>query len=205
MPAFYQGLSEGSHVFRVRARDDSGQLDETPAERSFQVYDPPETTITSPKHTYTAGVPTVDFASDESAVEEAERWGFYNRLVDPDVPFEEVAPLELKGKGDRFLLAPPLRDVQLFLQHEPLLDDQLLLDDGDALLAIGQTASAGRLLTERDIPANEDAEPTVAVEPDETFTVTLSNLTADSGTTATLPGPATATVSVTDDDATAAA
>ena len=35
-PQAYQGLSEGTHTFRVRAKDASG-TDETPAERSFEV------------------------------------------------------------------------------------------------------------------------------------------------------------------------
>jgi hypothetical protein len=48
------------------------------------------------------------------------------------------------------------------------------------------------------IPLRDDT----ALEAAKTLTVTLSNLTADSGTTATLPGPATATVSITDDDGT---
>jgi RHS repeat-associated protein len=64
-PSSYKGLEEGPHSFRVRAADSSGRQDETPAERIFEVYDPPETIITSPEPSYTAGVPAVEFTSDE--------------------------------------------------------------------------------------------------------------------------------------------
>lgn len=64
-PKSYQGLPEGPHTFRVKARFPWEEEDETPAERSFEVYDPPETTITSPKPSYSAGAPSAEFTSDE--------------------------------------------------------------------------------------------------------------------------------------------
>jgi hypothetical protein len=62
---------------------------------------------------------------------------------------------------------------------------------GTLVFAAGETT---KTIT---IPLSDDT----AAEASKTFTVALSNLTPDSGTTATLPGPATATVSITDDDA----
>ena len=65
-PKPYQGLSEGFHLFRVRAIDPVGNQDATPAQRIFQVARPPETTITSPQPSYTAGEkPPISFDSDE--------------------------------------------------------------------------------------------------------------------------------------------
>jgi RHS repeat-associated protein len=65
-PKPYTALSEGSHTFKVRATDNVGNQDATPAERTFSVIDPPETTITSPMPSYTSGEkPTITFASDE--------------------------------------------------------------------------------------------------------------------------------------------
>jgi RHS repeat-associated protein len=61
----YEELAEGEHTFRVRATDPAGNTDPTPAERSFEVADPPETTITTPMHSYTSGAPSVEFVSDE--------------------------------------------------------------------------------------------------------------------------------------------
>ena len=53
-PQTYNGLDNGQHTFRVRARDAVGNLDATPASRTFAVSvppppapDPPNTTITS--------------------------------------------------------------------------------------------------------------------------------------------------------------
>jgi Domain of unknown function (DUF4394)/Calx-beta domain len=62
---------------------------------------------------------------------------------------------------------------------------------GTLVFAAGETT---KTIT---IPLRDDT----ATEASKSFTVVLSNLAADSGTTATLPGPATATVSITDDDA----
>jgi RHS repeat-associated protein len=65
-PKAYPGLAEGSHAFRVRATDAVGNQDETPAERSFEVVEPPQTTITSPQPTYTGGSPDpIEFTSDK--------------------------------------------------------------------------------------------------------------------------------------------
>jgi RHS repeat-associated protein len=46
-------LSEASHTFKVRATDIAGHEDASPAERTFTVSQPPETTITSPTPSYT--------------------------------------------------------------------------------------------------------------------------------------------------------
>ena len=65
-PKAYPGLAVGSHTFRVRATDNVGNRDETPAERSFQVVEPPHTTITSPKPSYTGGeYPPITFTSSQ--------------------------------------------------------------------------------------------------------------------------------------------
>ena len=40
------GLAAGPHVFRVRAKDSTGNVDETPAERDFEII-PPDTSITA--------------------------------------------------------------------------------------------------------------------------------------------------------------
>ena len=53
-PKPYEGLPDGSHVFKVRATDESGNQDKSPAERSFTVDRFPETTITSPTPSYTS-------------------------------------------------------------------------------------------------------------------------------------------------------
>ena len=53
-PKEYQGLAEESHIFRVRAVNAAEEQDETPAERSFEVIEPPQTTITSPTPSYTS-------------------------------------------------------------------------------------------------------------------------------------------------------
>jgi len=52
-PKEYTGLSETSHTFKVKAKDVAGNVDATPAERTFTVSQPPETTITSATPTYT--------------------------------------------------------------------------------------------------------------------------------------------------------
>jgi hypothetical protein len=62
---------------------------------------------------------------------------------------------------------------------------------GTLLFAAGETTKT------ISIPLRDDT----ATEASKTFTIALSNVAADSGTTATLPGPATATVSIADDDA----
>jgi RHS repeat-associated protein len=66
-PKEYQGLAEGAHTFRVRATDAAGNPDPTPAERSFEVGDPPETSIDSPTPTYTSHeTPAeIEFSADE--------------------------------------------------------------------------------------------------------------------------------------------
>ncbi len=46
-------LSNGAHTFKVRANDIAGNVDASPAERTFTVAQPPETTITSPTPSYT--------------------------------------------------------------------------------------------------------------------------------------------------------
>ena len=63
----YVGLPEGAHTFKARAVDAAGNIDATPAERSFEVFDPPNTTITSPQPSYLSNErPQVTFASDEA-------------------------------------------------------------------------------------------------------------------------------------------
>lgn len=65
-PKAYVDLAKGSHVFRVRARDSADNLDPTPAERGFEVVEPPETTITSAQPSYTSGdKPPIEFASSK--------------------------------------------------------------------------------------------------------------------------------------------
>lgn len=59
-------LTDGSHTFKVRATDIAGNVDATPAERTFTVSQPPETTITSLKPTYATVKPApVVFTSDD--------------------------------------------------------------------------------------------------------------------------------------------
>ncbi|HWM64929.1 MAG TPA: hypothetical protein VNP96_13190, partial [Solirubrobacterales bacterium] len=66
-PKSYQGLAEGQHEFRVRATDTDEDQDPTPAVRNIQVYDPPETTITSPTPSYTSHDKSpIEFTSDET-------------------------------------------------------------------------------------------------------------------------------------------
>jgi peptidoglycan/xylan/chitin deacetylase (PgdA/CDA1 family) len=75
-PRNYNGLSNGSHTFRVRATDTAGNVDTTPAERTWtvQIQTPPPDTV-PPETTITAGpsgtVNTADasffFGANESA------------------------------------------------------------------------------------------------------------------------------------------
>jgi hypothetical protein len=62
-------LADGSHTFRVRATDEAGNVDATPATRTFTVdTDPPETSITSgPAQNAKVkdSTPTFGFTSDE--------------------------------------------------------------------------------------------------------------------------------------------
>ena len=68
-PRSYQELSEGAHAFNVRAKDGAGNVDATPAERAFEVVQPPDTTITSPTPTYTSHEePAIGFSSSEPGV-----------------------------------------------------------------------------------------------------------------------------------------
>jgi ELWxxDGT repeat protein len=60
-------LTAGSHTFRVRATDASGNTDATPASRSFTVTGPPNTTITShPRKKTFSNKATFRFSSDKS-------------------------------------------------------------------------------------------------------------------------------------------
>jgi RHS repeat-associated protein len=66
-PKEYKNLTEGSHTFKVRATDLAGNQDSTPAERTFEVFDPPETTITSPQSSYTSHETwPITFSADET-------------------------------------------------------------------------------------------------------------------------------------------
>ncbi len=64
---YRESISLGSHTFKVRATDLSGNQDATPAERAFTVIHPPQTTITSLQPTYTTHeMPSpVTFSSDD--------------------------------------------------------------------------------------------------------------------------------------------
>ncbi len=65
-PRTLSALSEGSHTFRVRATDDSAQVDATPASRTFTVDTTPNTTINSGPTGPTAdATPTFGFTSTE--------------------------------------------------------------------------------------------------------------------------------------------
>jgi RHS repeat-associated protein len=60
-------LNDGSHTFKVRATDIAGNVDATPAERTFTVSQPPETTITSPTPSYTSEQTwPITFTSDDA-------------------------------------------------------------------------------------------------------------------------------------------
>jgi RHS repeat-associated protein len=66
-PKEYHSLAVGSHTFKVRAVDAVGNPDPTPAERSFQVIEPPQTTITSPQPSYLSGeLPSITFTSSKA-------------------------------------------------------------------------------------------------------------------------------------------
>lgn len=67
-PKGYSGLPEGSHSFEVRAIDEAGNPDPTPAQRSFSVdQTPPETTIDSgPAGTVSGGDVSFAFSSNEA-------------------------------------------------------------------------------------------------------------------------------------------
>jgi DNA-directed RNA polymerase specialized sigma24 family protein len=69
-PKSYSGLSQGAHTFRVRARDEKGNVDETPAARSWRVDTvDPRTSITSgPKASTGSNSASFTFTSSESGV-----------------------------------------------------------------------------------------------------------------------------------------
>lgn len=66
-PKTYSDLAEGSHVFRVRATDAAGNVDETPAERTWTIdVTAPETSLTSgPSGTTASPQATFTFESNE--------------------------------------------------------------------------------------------------------------------------------------------
>lgn len=72
-PKSYSALTPASHTFRVRAIDTAGNVDATPAERSWTVMEPadttpPETTIVAgPAATTTATEATFSFTADETS------------------------------------------------------------------------------------------------------------------------------------------
>ena len=68
-PKSYSSLAGGSHTFSVRATDQAGNTDPSPASRSFTVdTTPPETTIDSgPSGTTNDPTPTFAFSSSESS------------------------------------------------------------------------------------------------------------------------------------------
>jgi hypothetical protein len=66
-PRLYDGLAEGPHVFEVRAVDAAGNVDPTPASRSWIIDLPPETTIVSgPPGATTATSATFEFTASEA-------------------------------------------------------------------------------------------------------------------------------------------
>jgi hypothetical protein len=67
----YSGLAQGSHVFRVRAKDAGGARDPTPAQRTWKVDTrAPNTTITSePKASTSSRSATFGFTSSEKGVD----------------------------------------------------------------------------------------------------------------------------------------
>ena len=64
----YSGLSDGSHTFKVRAKDSAGTKDHSPAQRTWKVdTDAPNTTITSgPKASTKSKSATFSFSASES-------------------------------------------------------------------------------------------------------------------------------------------
>jgi Ca2+-binding RTX toxin-like protein len=68
-PKAYSGLSDGSHTFQVRATDELGNTDQTPASFTWFVdTDPPETAITSnPTNPTTSTTANFTFTFDEAA------------------------------------------------------------------------------------------------------------------------------------------
>jgi hypothetical protein len=89
-PRSYSGLGGGLHSFEVRARDAAGNLDATPASRTWLVSlpsdtTPPETTITSgPSGTVTAMTATFAFASNEAGTFECKLdFGLWALCVSP--------------------------------------------------------------------------------------------------------------------------
>ncbi len=66
-PRTYTGLAEGEHVFEVRVKDRVGNVDPTPAIRTWRVdTDPPETSITSgPSGTVPIASASFAFVADE--------------------------------------------------------------------------------------------------------------------------------------------
>jgi large repetitive protein len=68
-PAEYSDLAPGSHTFRVRATDLTGNVDETPATYAWTVVAAPETTITeAPAATAASASATFKFSSDQTGV-----------------------------------------------------------------------------------------------------------------------------------------
>ncbi len=66
-PASYAGLSDGSHSFQVRAIDQAGNVDPSPAVAAFTYDTPPNTTITSgPASTGTTDAPVFSFTSSKA-------------------------------------------------------------------------------------------------------------------------------------------
>lgn len=71
-PASYSALAAGTHTFEVRARDAAGNVDASPASRTWTVSQPadttpPDTTITSgPSGSVTATTATFEFTSTEA-------------------------------------------------------------------------------------------------------------------------------------------
>ena len=67
-PKPYSGLARGSHTFRVRASDAVGNVDQTPAERTFSVITPPVVT-TSPATGVTSKAATLKGSANPSGLE----------------------------------------------------------------------------------------------------------------------------------------